>query len=230
MVYVSPEKKVLPAAGDTYDYTNEQKKFAASIRDIVSVANRAEADTIASQMGTELRPVSDANPLYVFNNETKNVEIKDGSGWRPMISTAPMGHMGLTSGFQNIVGGAGGKLTFDAAQILRGGITFNNATDSLVVPYTGLYRFNVRVLATGGGTPWVAQAWLTQNSAQTGIYTYFTKADGRDYTDAASGIMSLSAGDAMGVWMSYSGGAGTPSSYGTTGYNGTYLELEMIGV
>lgn len=230
MPYVSPEKKNLPAAGDQYNYTDELKAFAASIRDVVQVANRGEADTIAANMTTDGRPVSDANLLIVFNNETKNLEIKDSSGWRPMVSTAPMGHMGLTSGFQNIAGGVGGKLTCDSAQILRGGITFNNTLDALIVPYTGLYRFNMRVLATGGGTPWVAQAWLTQNTVQTGIYTFFTKADGRDYTDAASGIMPLTAGDAMGMYMAFLGGAGTPSTYGTTGYNGTYLELEMIGV
>lgn len=226
MPYSSPEKKALPAAGDNYNYIAEQVAFANSIHDVVSVVNRTEADAIVTAMATDGRPVTDANLLIVFNNETKSLEIRDSSGWRPMVSTNPMGHMGQTNLFQLI--GTGVYLTFSAAQILRGGVTFNNATDSLIIPTTGLYRFNLRILATGG-TAYVAKTWLRRNTVNTGIYTYFPKDNSGDYTSCVSGIMQLTAGDAMSLWMETDTDHVNAASYGSTGYDGTYLEVEMIG-
>lgn len=227
MVYVSPEKKNLPALGDNYAYVDEQRAFAASVRDIVSVTNRTEADNIAAAMATDGRAVSDANLLFVFNNATKNIEIKDSSGWRPMVSTAPMGHCGVTDGFQFV--NAGVTVGFSSAQITRGGVTFNASTDSLIVPSTGLYRFSMRVLSSGGSA-YTLNARLAKNTVNTGIYAYTQKPNILDYTAYVSGIMPLVANDAMSIKLDTSDGNAQANTWGTDGYNGTYLELEMIGI
>lgn len=225
MSYTSPEKKILPAEGDNYDLVKDMTTFANSVRDIVSVVNQTEANAIVAAMAVDGRPVTDANPLYVFNNATKNIEIRDSSGWRPMVSTPPVGHMGVTTGFQTI--GAGTVVNFAAAQILRGGVTFNAATNSLIVPYTGLYRFNLRILATGGAG-YTLYPKLRRNTVNTGVYANVFKPDVLDYTGNATGIMQLTANDAMSLFLDTSTGAG--NTWGTDGYNGTYLEMEMIGV
>lgn len=223
----TPEKKTIPLPGDNYNYTDEMKALAASIRDMVPVANRTEAESISTAMAADGRPITDANPLFVYNNETKNVEIKDSSGWRLMIATPPMGHVGCTDGFQTI--GTGVVVGFSSAQVLRGGVTFNNVTDSLVVPVSGLYRFNFRVLCTGGGA-YTNQCWLRVNTAQAGIYTFTYKPDVLDYTAQSSGILQLNANDQVQLWIETSTDAGGAATWGTNGYNGTYLEVEMIGV
>lgn len=227
MVYVSPEKKVLPAAGDNYNYVDEQRAFANSVRDIVSVVNRAEAESISAAMATDGRTITDANPLIVFNNETKNIEIKDSGGWRPMVSTPPMAHVGCTDAFQYI--NAGVTVNFTSAQILRGGITFNPTTDAIIIPFTGLYRFAFRILASGG-SGYTQYAYLRRNTVNTGIYTYMEKPSVADYTNHVTGIMPLTAGDAMTIYIATNNGNAQANTWGTDGYNGTYFEMEMIGV
>lgn len=228
MPYNTPEKKKLPATGDNYNYVDEMRALAVSIRDIVSVANRAEADNIVTAMQVDGRPVSDANPLYVFNNQTKNIEIRDSSGWRPMVSTPPVGHAGCTNGFQFVANGA--VVNLNSAQVLRGGVTFDASTNSLVAPVTGLYRFNLRVLASGGANGYTLNARIRKNTVNTGIYTYVSKPNIYDYTAQTTGILPLAAGDAISLWLDTSDNNAQANTWGTDGYNGTYLEMEMIGV
>lgn len=227
MTYVSPEKKVLPAPGDTYSYTDEQRAFAASVRDVVPVTNRGEADSIAAAMATDGRPITDSNPLIVFNNETKNVEIRDSSGWRPMVATPPMGHVGQTSGAAIL--GTGAYVPMDTAQILRGGVTFSNGADALIVPVSGLYRFNIQAHFSGG-SGYTGFAQLRKNAVATGIYAAVYKPDGWDYKGSTGGILQLAANDSMTIWMETSTNNASAYTWGTTGHNGTFLEVEMIGV
>lgn len=227
MPYISPEKKQLPAMGDNYKYVDEQRAFAASIRDIVPVVDRAEADTIASQMTADGRGVTDSNPLIVFNNATKNVEIRDAAGWRPMVATAPLGHVGQTGGATLL--GAGRFVPFDTAQYLRGGVTFDNGADALIIPTTGLYRFNARCHFSGG-SGYTGFGQLRKNAVATGIYTPVYKPDVWDQAGNAIGILQLNAGDSMTIWMETSNNNASAATWGTNGHNGTFLEMEMIGV
>lgn len=227
MPNTTPEKLVIPVGGDTYNYLNEMKNLAASIRAVVPVTNRAEADAIVTAMANESRPVTDANPLFVFNNDTKNLEIRDSSGWRPMVSTNPMGHAGVTTGFQLVSTGI--TVNLASAQLLRGGMTFQSASNSLIMPYTGLYRFNVRVLCSSGQAGYTNYVQLRKNTAATGIYMEQYKPTVRDDTITLGGILPLAAGDAMSLYIETDTDHALANTWGTDGYNGTYIECEMIG-
>lgn len=78
---VTAEKHVIANPADTYGYTAEQRALAASIRSIVPVAHRTEAETIATAMAADGRPVSDTNPLVVFRLDNQRIEIKTAGGW-----------------------------------------------------------------------------------------------------------------------------------------------------
>lgn len=78
---VTAEKLVIANPADTYGYAAEQRALAASIRSVVQVANRAEADTIATAMATDGRAVSDTNPLYVYRLDYQRLEVKTAAGW-----------------------------------------------------------------------------------------------------------------------------------------------------
>lgn len=78
---VTAEKQVIANPSDTYGYAAEQRALAASIRSLVPVASRAEAETVAAAMAADGRPVSNANPLVVFRQDNERVEIKTSSGW-----------------------------------------------------------------------------------------------------------------------------------------------------
>jgi hypothetical protein len=77
----TPEGIVIPAGGDTYDYTGEQRRMAASQRTVVTVADRTAADLIATNMASDGRPVTDANPLHVFRLDLQRYEAKIAAGW-----------------------------------------------------------------------------------------------------------------------------------------------------
>jgi hypothetical protein len=114
----------------------------------------------------------------------------------------------------------------DAAQELRGGVTFDNANDALVAPITGRYRIHVKAYWTGGQTS-NNQAGIYINGAITTTGTSLTqgipKPDVWDSTSHATGIVALNAGDKVATWCS------TPSyTWGTTGYDGAYLEIEYV--
>lgn len=105
----TPEGVVVPAAGDTYDYLGEQRRMANSQRTIVPVADRAAADVVASAMETDGRPVSDTNPLVVYNIANRTVEVKDAGGWRGAPSgvilnkTANQGANGVSDAYSDII-------------------------------------------------------------------------------------------------------------------------------
>jgi hypothetical protein len=142
----------------------------------------------------------------------------------------PFGHLGMTSGF--FVPGAGGQPPMDAAQILRGGMAFDAATDSLVVPKDGLYRITAPIYSSGFG-------WGTQiaviicdpaaagASFQTGLNTRFFKEQGNDTPDTGgliSGTLDLNAGDKIYIQCFFTG---LVSTWGTSGFDGTFLEVEF---
>ncbi|WIC89093.1 hypothetical protein SEA_OTTAWA_47 [Arthrobacter phage Ottawa] len=99
----SPEKVVLPGGGDLYDYVEEMRKKAASQRTIVPVADITEADTIATAMAAEGRPVTDANPLVVRDLSIGEINVKNASGW---LNT-PWATLTLLGTWVAYVGGGG---------------------------------------------------------------------------------------------------------------------------
>jgi hypothetical protein len=146
--------------------------------------------------------------------------------------TSPYGHMGRTGGFQ---AASGGNITIimDAAQELRGGMTFDNANDSLVIPVTGRYRAHLK-LYFSGSTSSVNSARIYVNGVigdgalKSGIYEKLigsaVKTDSADIYYHTSGIVPFNAGDKVAL-----GSTSGVSLWGTNGYNGCYLELEYVG-
>jgi hypothetical protein len=138
-----------------------------------------------------------------------------------MIGSRPFGHMGRTDGFALNINAVVGM---SAAQKLRGGMTFNSGTYALVVPATGLYMLNHRAYWTGG-TGYAGTSKLLKNGGTEIVGSYLAqwKQDGADYTWNNSVCVDLTAGDTVSIFMSSAGSAG--STWGTTGYNGTFLEV-----
>lgn len=144
---------------------------------------------------------------------------------------APFGRMGITSGFVPI-DNANGVYPTVASQVLKNGMTFNS--NSLLIPKAGLYEINMKAYFTGGGgVPFLGTATVTINSsaappaaAAAAFGTAFAdKRTADDYTIWASVRRQLSANDRLRLWMR-SLGAG--STFGTDGYNGSFVEAVWL--
>lgn len=137
----------------------------------------------------------------------------------------PFGHAGLISGFQAVSATNGAYITL-SAQTLLNGMQF--ASNSLIVPRTGLYEIVAKAYFTGGSA-YAGQWGATINSAALPIPSsaagngILWKADGNDYSAWSVVRRTLNAGDALRLWHS---GAG--SAWGTDGYNGSSLEVLFI--
>ena len=161
----------------------------------------------------------------IFETDSKLSWISDGTTWHVIMARQPRGHAGRTAGFQTI-GGTDVAITLDAAQIATG-MTFETTSGGrFVAPITGLYRIHAQVYFTGGSA-YQAQAAIFKNASKTGmggkIYTW--KADASDYISSCSTFAQLTAGDRIGL-----GATSTASTWGTDGFNGSYLEMELVGV
>lgn len=153
------------------------------------------------------------------------------AGWERSTSR-PFGHMGRTAGFQTIASATNGAyIQMDAAQDLAGGMTFDNATDALVVPIAGRYRILIRGYFTGGSA-YDCFAQATVNSTATpptpsdtlGTGALLYKQSTGDIMVHGQASARLAAGDKVRLWQST-----LQNAWGTTGYNGAWLEVEYVG-
>lgn len=137
----------------------------------------------------------------------------------------PFGHMGRTQGFAGATSG-GSVVVMAAAQDLRGGMTFDLASSSLVLPKSGLYRVTVRPYISGGAS-YAASGKAQRNLADiSGSVTQAWKADSADYVWCSSVTKPMNAGDKINLIVGSAGGVG--SYWGTDGYNGASLEVEFV--
>lgn len=148
--------------------------------------------------------------------------------WDDKVGVEPYGHMGKTSGFQTI-GSSSVRLTFDSAQELRGGFTFDNANDALIVPTSGRYRAHIKCVFSGGGGQGLnVLSLLINGAAATGVFNKphvaVSKMDGNDIAVHGFGTIPLNKNDK--VALSAQSGA---NAWGDNGYNGAYIELEWVG-
>lgn len=180
----------------------------------IPVRSTTERDEITGQTGLLVKRL-DFGPAYI--------ESYNGSAWVPAIEK-PFGHMGRTAGFMGVQS-SDTVVQMDTAQVLKGGMTFDNSNDALVVPVAGYYRVNAQFYATGGqGSSAICHVWKVGSGSPTGVSTRFWKADSGDYVGHATGIVLLSAGDKLRITMTF-----PPSStWGTNGYDGSYLEVEYL--
>jgi hypothetical protein len=141
-------------------------------------------------------------------------------------SVNPLGHMGRTAGFQGI--NAEARIVMDSAQVLRGGMAFDNATDSLVVPLTGYYLVNVHLYASGtNAVEYRGRVAKNGGASFIGPKVSFWKETGGDYYQGASSLVLLEAGDKLSLHASAS--SSNSSVYGSTGYDGCFIEAEYRG-
>lgn len=137
----------------------------------------------------------------------------------------PTGHAGRTAGFEAISAVNGAYVTL-ASQDLTGGMTF--ASNGLVVPRTGRYRITSKIYLTGGAG-YTGSFGAVINSTALPAPTpsaglgLVHKPDALDYTYWSEVTRSLTVGDTVRLWASSVG-----STWGTDGYNGSYLELEYV--
>lgn len=142
----------------------------------------------------------------------------DGTTWIRHTGPRPFGHAGLTSGFVGISGGVYPALN---AQILRHGVTFSS--NRLVVPRDGLYEITSKAYFTGSAAysgAWTVEINGTDAASGNG---QLWKEDAADYMGWSTVARELVAGDAMELFMD-----SPASTYGTTGFNGSYIEVKMI--
>lgn len=82
--FITAEGLVIPIGTDYYDYVNDQKRLADSVRSVVPVASQTAGNTVGSSMASDGRPVSDTNPLIIWESDSHSIWVKGSSGeWMP---------------------------------------------------------------------------------------------------------------------------------------------------
>jgi hypothetical protein len=194
-------------------------RIAPTVRDFRPLLTRATLPTDA-HLGFEA----------VLTDENMRIVRKVTAGWEAMTER-PFGHVGCTDGFQSISAANGAYVVFSAVQDLVGGMTFDNATDALVIPITGRYRVLAKPYFTGGSN-FNGTATVSLNSTALpvpaangiGLYQSLYKWDAADYIGFGDVTRKFTAGDKLRLWMKCPN-----STYGTDGYNGSFLEVEYKG-
>lgn len=158
-------------------------------------------------------------------------ELADGveAALKGVTTGKPVGHMGRTAGFQAVgTSGTTGpvRVQMAAAQILRGGMTFSDADDALVIPKAGVYRVSSRGYASGGSGYWFDFRANRNSSAIDQTIQRTWKQDAQDYINETSALVVLAAGDLISQYMMMS--LSTASAYGTTGFNGAFVSVEWV--
>lgn len=220
--YVLAESLVSAGNSTTLDAAISQVwRFTATRGAAIPVRNQTERDELSAPY-PGLRTVAldrPGTPIMVFT----------GGKWQPETPMPAFGHMGMTGGFQNVSSPDWTTLKIDAAQELVGGVAFDAAAKALVAPTAGRYQIVARFYATGtgGGNAASGQVLLNRsgaNSVLDGSYTNFWKGSNLDFTNISTMTRLLQAGDKISMQMIYAS-----STWGTTGYNGSWLELLYIG-
>lgn len=142
------------------------------------------------------------------------------------ILYAPFGHMGKTNGFQSLATPA--KVVFTQAQILRGGMTFDDAADALVLPVAGLYRLTCRALVSGGVAArnrfYLIKNGVVADPVAGADMTFDKESSAADYAQSCTGTAIFAAGDKIGMYAS-----SPAQTWGTSGWNGAFVEAEFVG-
>ncbi|GAA1402030.1 hypothetical protein GCM10009613_61280 [Pseudonocardia kongjuensis] len=183
-------------------------RVAATARDgLLSVANRAGLPGDA-HLGMKV----------MIRAENRVVE-KTSAGWR--ATETIFGHAGRTAGIQS----ATGVVVMTAAQRLLGGMTF--AGGGLVAPIAGAYLVSLRVACTGPNPGRFTGAVQVSGTipAESPVVSSW-KGDNADTSGFGATTMTLAAGDVLIPTASFPSG---DSTYGTTGYNGSYVEALYQG-
>ncbi|GJF04965.1 hypothetical protein [Pseudonocardia sp. D17] len=192
-------------------------KCAPTVRDVISTWTRA---TLPGDAHLGMRAQ--------LQDESGRIVEKTAAGWR--TSEAPFAHAGITTGFVGVP--ANGLYCPLTLQDSAGGMTFNAGSSSLTVPIAGRYRLTCKAYATGStvyqffGDVTINDAAVPPATSGFGPNVSFWKQDSADYFAVGSCERRLNAGDVLRLYVR--GGGGAASTYGSTGYNGSWLEALYV--
>src|SRR4030095_352824 len=160
--------------------------------------------------------------VEIINN---NYDAIDALLFSKLGTAAPFGHAGKVDGFQTI-NGSDIAVTIDD-QKLKGGMTFESSSGGrLVIPIAGQYEIRVKgYVSESSGYDWMAAAYKNSvKMPETEIFEF--KETTSDYKDYSFATVDLAAGDRIGLGMTLP----NRKTWGTNGYNGTFLEVKYVGV
>lgn len=168
----------------------------------------------------------------IVESGTQDMYWSNGTTWIPVVDdTAVYGHAGLTQGFVPVPQGGQTLVPLAvSAQALSGGVTFNTSLRQLVVPVDGLYQITCHMYGSGTSSGWMNQRLrLTTNPAGNSVFcvVQMHKNSANDITGGASALVRLPAG--AGVYMQGISSAAGFQAWGTTGFNGSYMEVLRVG-
>lgn len=167
----------------------------------------------------DLSNVTDPMTGTFAHDESDNTVYRwDGSAWVEHRQPRPFGHAGHTTGFQDI-SESGNIVTLDTLYDARGGMSLSD--NGIVVPRAGLYRITAQAYfsGTGGVDGW----WHVEvNGSDAGARGRLWKETSQDYINGSTVTRSLASGDIVRLWHAYTG-----NTWGTTGYDGAYLEVAL---
>ena len=190
-----------PVNADTFDLTGDLAKLVDSMQVVVTVANDAAGDVVATARASAGFAVSDARPLFTYNQATKTIRVKDSSGWREL--SRQIQHAEYTSGSVSQtanVGAAFGTLSADGSR------TFNN---SFVSPSGGSLTIN----QTGAYDIWFSAIGASSMGTSVQLWSI-----GGSETKHSSNYNSYGGNTVTGQFSDYIL-SGTTLSFGVTGSN-----------
>jgi hypothetical protein len=148
-----------PVNSDSYDLTGHLATMADSLEVVVPVADRTEGDAVATARAAAGWAVTDARPLFVWNQTTDTIEVKDSSGWRGI---------GMYHRHQEFIATAfavaGGSVQWDAGPLVnQAGAALNTGiatqgplSGQITINNTGWYAFSSLSMPDGNpGNCWM---------------------------------------------------------------------------
>lgn len=188
------------------------------VADYAAKVGNRRVGTTAERVAATGKDVWDG---LVWGDTTDGLEYKyHGSQWT-FFGGLVFGHLGKTEGLQSANPGPV-IVKMNAAQKLAGGMTFDAASSALVVPFNGLYSITGQFRATGPTAGLASGQLRKNNNALILPFSQTWKGDNNDHIFSATVALELVAGDKISLAVTTPGGDFT---YGTTGYDGTFLEV-----
>lgn len=210
MTTTSKNGAVVPVGSDPYALTADLLAMMNSAGLVFPVASAAVRDAI---------PSPNTGMVVSRLDRFGSLEYWTGTAWTPINPLPPFGHMGKTNGFTS---GNANPVPMNAAQVLRGGMTFDDAADALVIPVAGTYELRAKAYFSGGGTGQCTVDLLV-NTAGCGGAVRWNKTL-TDEINNCGVTRVLAAGDKVSVTTT-----GPSNIYGADGYNGTWVEARYVG-
>lgn len=139
-------KSQTPINSDAFNLTPDLATMADTLGVIVSVADRTEADAVATARAAAGWAVTDARPLYVWRVDIDTLEIKDSSGWRGVGGVQR--HLEFYEASFTVAGGLvnwdAGVLDIDASKTINGGFaTQGPLSGGITFAEAGWYSIHV---------------------------------------------------------------------------------------